>query len=84
MRWGMEGDRCIVKEDVCKNDMQNLGGRLVLIFMRTDILVGGMKVLAVRVMVVVAVGLISFSEQRCLSVTEVDFSRAEIFELQFV
>ena len=37
----MEGDSGIVMEDVCGNDMWNLGGRLVLMLMRTGILVGG-------------------------------------------
>ena len=37
----MEGDCGIVMEDVCGNDMWNLGERLVLMLMRTGILVGG-------------------------------------------
>ena len=54
--------------------MQNLGGRLVLMFMRAGILIGEvvvvavgvMVVVAVGVMVVVAVGVIYFSEKQCL------------------
>ena len=54
--------------------MQNLGGRLLLMLMRTGILIGEVVVVAVGVMVVVAVGVmvvvavggISFSEKQCL------------------
>ena len=46
--------------------MQNLGGRLLLMLMRTGILIGEVVVVAVGVMVVVAVGGISFSEKQCL------------------
>ena len=45
--------------------MQNLGRRLVLMLMRADILVGEVTV--------VAMGVIHFSEKRCLSATEVEF-----------
>ena len=61
---GMLGDRSIVIEDECENGMQNLGGTLVLMLMRTGILVAEV--------VVVAVGVISYSEKRCSSVTEVE------------
>ena len=47
--------------------MQNLGGRLVLMLLRTGILAGEL--------VVVAVGVISFSEIRCFSVTEMECLR---------
>ena len=69
---GMEHDGVIVMEYVCENDMQNLGGRLVLMLMRASILVGGVVVVAVEVMVVEVVGLISFSEKWCLPVTEIE------------
>ena len=64
---GMKGDSGIVTEDVCEDGIQNLGGRLVLMLIRAGILVGEM--------VVVAGGVISFSEKRCLSVTEVECLR---------
>ena len=63
----MQGDSGIAIEDVCEDSIQNLGGRLVLIFMRAGILVGEV--------VVAAVGVIFFYEKRCLSVTEVECLR---------
>ena len=73
---GMQGDSSIVNEDLCEDIMQNLGGRLVLMLMRAGILVGEVVVVvAVGVMVVVVAGVISFSEKRCLSVTEVECLR---------
>ena len=57
----MEGDSGIVMEDVCEDNMQNLGGRLVLMLMRAGILVGEV------VMVAVGVGVTSFSEKLCVS-----------------
>ena len=39
---------------------------------RADILVCGVVVVAVGVMVLVVLGIVSFSEERCLSVTEVE------------
>ena len=50
--------------------MRNLGGRLVLMVIRAGIFVG--EVVVVAVMVVVAVGVIYFSEKTCLSATEVE------------
>ena len=44
--------------------MQNLDGRLVFMLMSTGILVGEVVVVAVRVMVVVALGKISFVSDR--------------------
>ena len=44
---GMEGDSGIAMEDVYGDDMQNLGGRLVLMLMRAGILVGGVVVVVV-------------------------------------
>ena len=61
---GTEGDSGIVTEDVCEDSMQNLGRRLVLMLIRGGILIGEV--------VVVAVGIVSFSEKRCLSVMEVE------------
>ena len=58
--WGMQGDSGIVIEDVCEDGMQNLGGRLVMMLMRAGILVAEVVVVAVGVMVVVAMGVISF------------------------
>ena len=69
---GLEGDNGIVMEDVCKDDMRNLDGKLVSMLMRAGILVGEVVVVAVGVMIPVTVGVISFSEKRCLSVTEVE------------
>ena len=69
---GMEGDSGIVMEDACEDSIRNLGWRLVLILMRADILVCGVVVVAVGVMVLVVLGIVSFSEERCLSVTEVE------------
>ena len=71
---GMEVDSGIVIEDVCGYDMQNLGGRMVFMFMKLGILVDEAVVVAVDVMVVVAVGAISFSEKWCLSLTKVKCS----------
>ena len=42
--------------------MRNLGGKLVLMFTRAGILVGDL--------VMMAVGVISISQRRCMSVTE--------------
>ena len=58
-------------KNVCEDDLQNLGGRMVLMLMRAGILVGEVIVLTVGVMVVLAVGVISFFEKRCLSLVEV-------------
>ena len=69
---GMEGNSSIVIEDVCEDDMQNLGGRLVLILMRAGILVGELVLVTVKVMLVVVVGLIFISEKRCLLVVKVE------------
>ena len=64
----MEGDSgIIVIEDVCEDDMQNLGGRLVLMLTTAGILVGKLGVVAVGVMVGVAVGVICISKKRCIS-----------------
>ena len=68
----MEGDSGIVMENACGDDMQNLGWRLVLMLMRAGILVGGVTVMLVGVMVMVEVGVVSFSEGRCLLVVEVE------------
>ena len=43
--------------------MQNIDGRLVFMLMSTGILVGEVVVVAVRVMVVVALGKISFEKR---------------------
>ena len=67
----MEGESGVVMDNVC-GDMRNLGGRLVLMLMRTGILVDGVVVVAVGVMVMVEVGVVSFSEGRCLPVAEVE------------
>ena len=69
---GAEGGSGIVMENVCEDDMGNLGGRLVLMLMRIGILVDGVVVVAMGVMVVVALGVIYFSEERYLSVIEVE------------
>ena len=69
---GAEGGSGIVMENVCEDDMGNLGGRLVLMLMRIGILVDGVVVVAMGVMVVVVLGVIYFSEERCLSVIEVE------------
>ena len=50
-------------------------GMLVLMLMRAGILVGGVVVVVVGWMVVVGVGVISFSEEQCLSLTEVECLR---------
>ena len=68
----MEGDSGFVMENACGDDMQNLGWRLVLMLMRAGILVGGVTVMVVGVMVMVEVGVVSFSEGRYLPVVEVD------------
>ena len=62
----MEGDSGIVVEEVCGDDIRNLGGGLVLMLMRAGILVGGVVVvvLGVMVMVMVDVGVMSFSKGR--------------------
>ena len=57
----MMGDSGVVMEDVHGEDLRNLGGRLVLMLMRAGILAGGVVVVLVGVMVVVAMGVISFS-----------------------
>ena len=46
--------------------MQNLGRTLVWMLMRVGILVGGVVVVAVGMMVVVTVGVVSFSKEWCL------------------
>ena len=69
---GMEGGSGIVIKIVCEDDMKNLGGRMVLMLMRTGILVGEVIVLTVGVTVLMAVGVISFFEKRCLSLMEVE------------
>ena len=63
---GMGGDSGIVMEDVCEDSMQNLGRTLVWMLMRVGILVGGVVVVAVGMMVVVTVGVVSFSKEWCL------------------
>ena len=68
----MEGDSGIVMENVCGDDMQNLRGRLVLMFMRAGILVGRVVVVVVGVMVIGEVGVVSFSEGGCLPVAGVE------------
>ena len=62
----MECDSGILLEEVCGDDIRNLGGRLVLMLMRAGILVGGVVVvvLGVMVMVMVDVGVMSFSKGR--------------------
>ena len=60
--WGGGGDSYIVIKDVCEDGMRNLGGKLVLMFTRAGILVGDL--------VMMAVGVISISQRRCMSVTE--------------
>ena len=69
---GNGGDSDIVMEDVCEVGIRNLGGRMVSMLMRAGILLGGLVVVVVGVMVVMAVGVVSFSEERCLSVKEVE------------
>ena len=69
---GMEDDSGIVMEEVCGDDMQNLGGSLVLMLMRAGILVGGVVVVVVGVMVMVEVGVVSFPEGRCLPVAKME------------
>ena len=61
---GMESDSDIVMKDVCENGIEILGGKPVLILMRAGYFVGWV--------VVVAMGVISFSEEQRLSVTEVE------------
>ena len=58
----MAGGSYIVIKDVCEDGMRNLGGKLVLMFTRAGILVGDL--------VMMAVGVISISQRRCMSVTE--------------
>ena len=62
----MECDSGILLEEVCGDDIRNLGGGLVLMLMRAGILVGGVVVvvLGVMVMVMVDVGVMSFSKGR--------------------
>ena len=60
----MKDDKGTIIEDEYEVEMQNLGERLMFILMSAGILVG--------VVVVVAVGVISF-EKRCLSVVEVEY-----------
>ena len=69
----MKGYSFIIMEDVQEDDLQNLGGRLVLMLMRAGILIGGVVVVAVGVMGVAAMGVIYFSEELCLSVMQVKF-----------
>ena len=69
----MKGYSFIIMEDVREDDLQNLGGRLVLMLMRAGILVGGVVVVEVGVMVVAVMGVIPFSEKLCLSVMQVKF-----------
>ena len=69
----MKGYSVIIMEDVQEDDLQNLGGRLVLMLMRAGILVGGVVVVEVGVMVVAVMGVIPFSEKLCLSVMQVKF-----------
>ena len=52
---------------IYEDGMPNLGGRLMSILMRAGILVGGV--------IVVAVGIVSFSKEQCLSLIEVEFWR---------
>ena len=61
----MEGDSGILMDDVCGDDMWTLGGRLVMILIRADILVVGKVVVVVGVMVMMEVGVVSFSEAMC-------------------
>ena len=58
----MEGDSGIVVEEVCGDDIRNLGGGLVLMLMRARILVGGVVVVGVGVMVMVEVGVQSLQD----------------------
>ena len=51
---GMEDDSDIVIEDVCEAGIWNLGGGLVLMLIKTDILFG-------EVVVVAVVGVLSFA-----------------------
>ena len=69
---GIKGDSGIVMEDVCGDNMRNLGGSLVLMLMRVGILVGGVVVVAVGVMVMVEMEVVSFSEGSCLLLAEVE------------
>ena len=69
----MKGYSFIIMEDVQEDDLQNLGGRLVLMLMRAGILVGGVVVVEVGVMVVAVMAVIPFSEKLCLSVMQVKF-----------
>ena len=48
---GMEGGNSIVMEAAPEDDILSLGGRLVSTLMRVGIFVGGVVVVAVRVMV---------------------------------
>ena len=60
---GMGGDSGIVMEYVCEDAIQNVDWRLVSMLMRAGILVGGLIVVEVGVMEVVALGVVSFSEE---------------------
>ena len=68
---GVEGGSGIIMENVCKDDMQNRGERLMSMLMIAGILAGGVVVVVVGVVVVVEVGVMSFSEGRLLPVAEV-------------
>ena len=67
----MEDDNGIVTEDVCEDIMQDLGGGLVLMLLRTGILFGKVVVVSVGVMAIMAVGVMFFQKnivcqwQRC-------------------
>ena len=68
----MKGDRGIVIEDLCEDDMQNLGGGLVQMLMRAGILFDEVTVVTVRVIVVAVVGLMYFFGKCCLPKKRVD------------
>ena len=68
---GMADGNGIAMEDVCEDHMQYLGGRLLSMLISAGILVGGVVVVAVEV-VVVALGIVSFSGEWYLSVMEVE------------
>ena len=52
--------------------MRNLGGGLVLMLMRAGTMVGGVVVVVVEVIVMVKVGVVSFSEGSCLPVAQLE------------
>ena len=58
----MEDDNGIVTEDVCEDIMQDLGGGLVLMLLRTGILFGKVVVVSVGVMAIMAVGVMFFQK----------------------